>query len=261
MRPSRTVVSRCLLASLAALAIASWVTTFVVFRGAKRFYAEIAATRLDPLGLRQVEIPAMQGRPTLVFYGDSRAAQWPVPKGFEGRTLNLGISAQTTEQVLLRFNDHLGRLEPKIVVIQVGINDLKAIPLFPRAEGRIVETCKRNIEKIADLCRERGAHVVVTTLFPLGKIPLARRLVWSDRVAPAMDEVNRHIRSLASADVTVFDAAGVLTGEEGNLVAAYSRDFLHLTDAGYARLNEKLREQIEPLLKPSSQRERGEVRQ
>ena len=203
----------------------------------------------------------MTGKPTLVFYGDSRAAQWPVPPGFSGRTLNLGISAQTTEQVLRRFNYHLGQLEPKIVVIQVGINDLKAIPLFPQSEGKIVETCKRNIEKIVGLCRERGAHVVVTTLFPLGKIPFERRLVWSDRVAPAVDEVNRHIRSLASADVTVFDAASVLTGEDGNLASAYSRDSLHLTDAGYARLNEQLRDQIESLLKPASQRGQGELHQ
>jgi lysophospholipase L1-like esterase len=252
MRSYHNFVSRGVIFLLAAFAIASWVATLVVFRLAKRYYTEANATRLDPLGLQQLDIPANPGQPTLVFYGDSRAAQWPEPSGFAGKTLNLGVGNQTTEQVLLRFNYHLGQIRPRIVVIQVGINDLKAIPLFPQSEGRIVETCKQNIGKIVSLCRERGAHVVVTTIFPVGKLPIERRMVWSDRVAPAIDEVNRHILSLASADVSVFNSSSVLTGKDGNLISAYSRDFLHLADTGYGRLNEKLREQMDSVLKPAT---------
>ena len=249
MIPSRKLVSRCVLWLLASLALASWVSTLVMYRLAKRYYTEASAIRLDPLGLRELRVPALSVQPAIVFYGDSRAAQWPAPAGFAGQTLNLGIGAQTTEQVLRRFDEHLGHLRPKIVVIQVGINDLKTIPLFPRDEDRIIATCKQNIGRIVGLCRGRGAHVVVTLIFPVGKLPIERRLVWSNRVAPAIDEVNHYIQSLASADVTVFNTTRVLTGDGGKLVPAYSRDFLHLTDAGYARLNEKLREPIELILK------------
>lgn len=237
---------------LAALAIASCVATFVVFRVAKNYYTEANATRLDPLGLKQLEVPENLRHPTLVFYGDSRAAQWPKPSGVAGESLNLGIGNQTTVQVLLRFNYHLGQIRPKVVVIQVGINDLKAIPLFPQSEDRIVETCKENIGKIVSLCRERGAHVVVTTIFPVGKLPIERRLVWSDRVAPAIDAVNRHILSLASDGVTVFNATSVLTGKDRILISAYSRDFLHLSATGYEQLNARLGVLINSILKTAT---------
>ena len=244
--------ARSIIFLLAAFAIASFVTTLVAFRLAKHYYTEANATRLDPLGLNQLVVPEIPQQPTLVFYGDSRAAQWPKPSGVAGLSLNLGIGNQTTEQVLLRFSYHLGQIRPKIVVIQVGINDLKAIPLFPRAEDRIVETCKENIGKIVSLCRERGAHVIVTTIFPVGRLPFERRLVWSDRVAPAIDTVNRHILSLASADVTVLNTTNTLTGKDGNLIAAYSRDFLHLSAAGYERLNVELGEQLNAILKTAA---------
>ena len=234
---------------LAAFAVASCVATLVVLRVAKHYYAEANATRLDPLGLRQLTVPESLRQPTVVFYGDSRAAKWPKPPGVDGESLNLGISDQTTEQVLLRFPYHLGQIRPKVVVVQVGINDLKAIPLFPLEEDKIIATCEENIGKIVSFCRERGTHVIVTTIFPVGKSPIERRLVWSDRVAPAIDAVNRHIMSLASDDVTVFNTASVLTGKDGILVSAYSRDFLHLSAAGYEQLNASLGVQINSILK------------
>jgi len=252
MKKNFPIVRHGIISLLAAFAIASCVAALAAFRLAKHYYTEANATRLDPLGLNQLVVPENLRQPTIVFYGDSRAAQWPKPAGVAGESLNLGIGDQTTEQVLLRFNYQLGKIRPKIVVLQVGINDLKAIPLFPRDEGRIVETCKENIGKIVSLCSERGAHVVVTTIFPVGSLPIERRLVWSDRVAPAIDAVNRHILSLASADVSVLNTTSVLTGKDGNLIAAYSRDFLHLSAAGYERLNAELGDQINAVLKTAT---------
>ena len=248
MKRASSTVRNGIIFLLVAFSIASCLATLVVLRVAMHYYTEANAIRLDPLGLKKLEVPKNHRQPSIVFYGDSRAAQWPKPSWVAGESLNLGIDDQTTEQVLLRFNDHFAQIRPKVVVLQVGINDLKAIPLFPLSEDKIVETCKENIGKIVSLCRERGAHVVVTTIFPVGKLPIGRRMVWSDRVAPAIDSVNHFILSLGSDDVTVFNTTTILTGKDGILISAYSRDFLHLSAAGYERLNEKLRDQIDLLL-------------
>jgi lysophospholipase L1-like esterase len=47
-------------------------------------------------------------------------------KGFS--FVNRGINTQTSAQVLGRFDKHVVPLHPNIVIVQVGINDLKTIP-------------------------------------------------------------------------------------------------------------------------------------
>ena len=220
----------------------------LLFGLARHYYTELNAAKLDPLDLRRFGVPAPQDELTLVFYGDSRAAQWPAPSWLEGQTLNLGIAGQTTEQILERFDHHLAGLHPKFVLLQAGINDLKTIPLFPDNEQKIIDNCKDNLGQLVERSRQLGAHVVITTIFPLGRVPLARRLIWSDRVAPAVASVNRYIESLASDHVTVMDSGDVLADTTGIIHARYSRDFLHLSAEGYRQLDNSLHACLQPLI-------------
>ena len=222
---------------------------FLSFRQGRAFYHELQATKLDPLGLRGFRMPAHEGEVMLAFYGDSRAAQWPVPAWLQGRTLNLGIGGQTTEQILGRFDPHVLPLKPRIVLLQAGMNDLKTIPIFPRREPAIIATCKENLRRIIGRCEEAGIHVIVTTIFPVGAVPLERRPFWSDRVDPAIEEVNGYLRMLASDKVSVFDSAKHLTGPDGRLVPEYGRDLLHLSAAGYEVLNAAFEKEMKEVIK------------
>ena len=244
----RTMIKRSIIGLLVLGLIAASTATYVIFDRAKHYYAESNAVRLDPLGLRHFSSPTPPKNLVLVFYGDSRAAQWPEPSWLAGRTLNLGIGAQTTEQILGRFEHQLVPLRPDIVLIQAGINDLKTIPLFPDAEAEIIDRCKENIGTMVGRCQEQGAHVIITTIFPVGELPFERRPFWSDRVDPAIEDLNQYIRSLNSDRVTVVDSADVLTGDHGQVASRYSRDFLHLSDAGYEKLNDLIRAPVESII-------------
>lgn len=219
-----------------------------MFLKAKYYFQELNALSLDPIGLRRIRVPVQTRELTLVFYGDSRAAQWPQPVWLEGQVLNLGIQGQTTEQILERFDFHLKPLHPKIVLVQAGINDLKTIPLFPRDEEIIIANCCNNLRRIVERSRQLGAHVVISTIFPIGQLPPQRRPFWSDRVDPAIKQVNQFIGSLASNDVSVFDTAAVLADKNGKLIPKYSRDLLHLSAEGYKQLNIGLRGCLEPVI-------------
>ena len=96
------------------------------------------------------------------------------------------------------------------------------------------------LSQIVSQSLDLNATVVLTTIFPLGRIPLERRVFWSTDVADAIAEVNAFIHSLKRENVIVFDTAAVLSDESGTIQKEYSRDFLHLTDAGYDALNEEL---------------------
>jgi lysophospholipase L1-like esterase len=222
--------------------LASAALNGVLYVQGRDYYLQLNATRLDPLGSSAFPVSdEPPPSPVVVVVGDSRAAEWPPPERLDDATvINRGIGSQTSTQVAGRFEQHVAPLTPTVVLIQVGINDLKTIPLFPELKETIVENCKANIDALVGMSLETGARVVVTTVIPLGKLPIQRRPFWSDDVAQAIAEVNAHIGGLAGGRVTVFDTGPVLTNSRGIVKSEYSRDFLHLNQHGYAALNRAL---------------------
>lgn len=241
---------------LCTLFLISIVTNIVIYKRAEQYYLQLNASHLDPLGLSVfTDTPANVQPPLIVFFGDSRAAEWSLPDQIQNVTfVNRGIGNQTTAQVLGRFHAHVAPLHPQMIILQVGINDLKTLPLFPDQAQAIIHNCKANIQQIVDLSRATGARVIVTTIFPLGKLPLERRPFWSNDVDLALDDVNAFIKTLVSDQVIIFETDKVLANSDGRVYTQYSRDFLHLNPAGYAVLNEA----IEELLVTATQREKQE---
>jgi lysophospholipase L1-like esterase len=215
-----------------------------LYRQGKSYYLQLNGLRLDPLGLSyhnsalEQQNPASSSLTTVVFFGDSRAADWPSPELGQFEFINRGIGAETSVQSVLRFDYHVKPLRPQVVVIQVGINDLKAIPLFPEQKKAIIANCEENVRQIVEKSIDSGATVILTTVFPTGRVPVDRRPFWSDGVSADIEQVNSFIRSLEADDVLVFDAYAVLVGDNGRIRPEYSRDLLHLSNEGYERLNE-----------------------
>lgn len=214
----------------------------LLYERAARYYRELNAVRLDPLDLRAFPAapPAEMARPLVVFFGDSRAQDWPAPALDGVALLNRGIGAQTCAQAAGRFDAHIAPLRPDALVLQVGVNDLKTIPLFPDQSQAIAADSAACIRQIVERASAAGSAVVLTTIFPVGAAPLERRLFWSDDIAQAITDVNAELRGLASDRVVVLDAYALLAGADGLLRPEYSQDELHLNAAGYAVLNAAL---------------------
>lgn len=210
---------------------------------ARRQYRHWQTVRLDPLGLAQFDGGVVERKPgtrLAVFFGDSRAEQWPAPEGLPGFAFaNRGIGGQSSAQVLLRFGAHITPLKPDLLIVQVGINDLTAIPVLRSRRDAIVTETIGNIRRIVAEATSGGATVVLTTIFPTGPAPLTRWLVWSDEVPQAITEVNQAIRTLAGPRVIIFESDSVLS-HNGRIRAEYAADILHLTPAGYRALNRAL---------------------
>ena len=238
----KTIVSIIIICLL----IGSLVANVVIFNQAQQYYLQLNKVRLDPLGLRvypaEINKPIVtENQKSVIFLGDSRAFAWPAPDALpQFDFTNRGIGSQTSEQVLGRYEAHVKPMSADIVVLQVGINDLKTIPLFPEQKEAIVSRTKTNIATIVELARQDGSTIILTTIFPLGEVPIERRLFWSPDVAEAIDEVNTFLTTLASDEVILFDTAAVLAGEESQVKAEYSFDLLHLTPTGYEALNQTL---------------------
>jgi lysophospholipase L1-like esterase len=224
-------------------------------RRAVEEYRETQRVRLDPLGLSLVPSEPQDGPSDgarVVLFGDSRARGWPAPRQAPGFAfVNRGIGGETSAQAVLRFPLHAASLAPRVVVVQVGVNDLRLVSLLPGRRDEIVESVAGNVRRIVAEIRALGAIAVVSTVFPIGAVPLAARPFFSpSRIAQAIDEVNRRIRSLAAEDVRILDADPLLAGADGRLAPGYANDWLHLSRAGYDVLNRELVRILEDIAAP-----------
>src|SRR5436190_12585337 len=65
------------------------------------------------------------GENRVVFFGDSITDSWHLTEYFPGKPyVNRGIGGQTTPQMLVRFRQDVINLQPKVVIILAGTNDI-----------------------------------------------------------------------------------------------------------------------------------------
>ena len=236
-------VRRLILPSLVALQTVALIAAAVL---ARQYYIQGLETKAAPANDQVYERanallpPKSQWR--VVLFGDSRIAQWsPLPRVDGAEIVNRGIGGETTAQMRLRFDADVLNLQPDVVVIQGGINDLVAASLSKSAGDRIRQGVKDNLRQLATRSAAAGARVVLMTVVPPASPSLPRRLVWNHDIAGQVADVNAFIRSLDGLDgVIVVDAAGLLAPSGGALRALYARDTLHFEPSAYDALNRTL---------------------
>jgi lysophospholipase L1-like esterase len=232
--------------ALVAVCLLSLAGNLLALRAGYGTYRLLYLIKLDPAGLDRFPSegpPHLPDTKRVILYGDSRTVMWSPPDvpGFE--FINRGISGETSAESVLRFERHVARLQPDIVVIQVGINDMMTLGLFsddPSAGHTLRATCAANLEALVTASRALGAEVILTTLVPPARVPLWRRPFWSSEIPASVGAINAHVRSLAARDVQILDAAELLSGEQGDVLSHYSADLLHFTPEGYAVLSQAL---------------------
>lgn len=173
-------------------------------------------------------------RPRVVLMGDSITDHWDALEAEPHKDLlivNRGIGGQNTSQMLLRFEDDVVALEPAVVVILGGTNDLRAYVGDPASVGASALTrISRNITAMSDIAKGRGFKVVLATLPPVGA---DREKISRD--AEAIKTVNAWIRAFAAErGYPVADYHAALVDAGGVLPPALSPDGIHPNTEGYA---------------------------
>ena len=194
----------------------------------KRAFIPLQSAKLDPIGLDYYSSASTsnkpEGVPEVMFYGDSRALSWGPYKSTELHFTNRAIGNQTSTQIVQRFQAHAAVHKPQVFLVQMCVNDLKMIPLFPNKGERIIQDCKDNIQLLIDKAKQIDSKVVLTTVFPLGDISVFRNVLGITE-APIIDsivQVNDFIKTLASEDTLIFDSYKLLVGEDHKINPDYS---------------------------------------
>jgi lysophospholipase L1-like esterase len=121
---------------------------------------------LTRYGSEDAEVRAPRpGENRVVFLGDDITENWSggEVQFFPGKPyLNRGISGQTSPQMLVRFRQDVIALQPKVVIIQAGTNDLAAL-VGPMTQGTMAE----NFMSMTELAKAHGIRVVLASVTPV----------------------------------------------------------------------------------------------
>ncbi len=172
--------------------------------------------------------PPPLGERRVVFYGNSITDVWAryfdtmfPNKPYVGR----GIGGQTTPQMLVRFRQDVIALEPAVVVILAGTNDI-AGNTGPSTQGMIED----NLISMVELAKANGIRVVLSSVLP------AYDYRWRPGLEPAPKIValNTWMRNYAAAhNVVYLDYHSAMADERQGLGAELTEDGVHPNEAGY----------------------------
>lgn len=170
--------------------------------------------------------------PQAVFMGDSITEFWSAgdPVLFGEGVVNRGISGQTTSQMVVRFAADVVALEPRVVHIMAGTNDLA------ENTGHVSdETFKHNIRTMVTLAKENGIAVV------LASIPPADTFGWRPALKPAerIEVLNQWLEEYAAETGSVYvDYHSLLSDDGARLTPALTPDGVHPNSLGYAAIHD-----------------------
>ena len=168
----------------------------------------------------------------VVFMGDSITDMWAQPRFggfFPGKPyIDRGISGQTTPQMVLRFRADVIALEPKVVVILAGTNDIAG------NTGPItLEETEGNLASMAELARANGIRVVLSSVLPVSNYGHVDMRI--KRPPEKILELNAWIKKYAAEKGHVYlDYFPATVDDQGLLKRELSEDGLHPNSAGYA---------------------------
>ena len=172
--------------------------------------------------------PALEHEKRVVFMGNSITEGWSVlfPKFFEGKPyINRGISGQTTPQMLIRFRADVIALEPKVVLILAGINDIAG-----NTGPADVKMITNNIMSMAELAQSNGIHVIISSILPAKDFP------WNPGInpIPKILAVNTIIKKFANNNNMIYlDYYSSMVDKDNALKKEYGYDSVHPNKEGY----------------------------
>jgi lysophospholipase L1-like esterase len=165
-----------------------------------------------------------------VFLGDSITEGWASndPGFFSNGVIGRGISAQTTPQLLVRMYQDVIQLQPRVVHIMAGTNDI--------AQNTGPMTAQDTKNNIMAMCEIAWSHKIRIVL---GSVPPASKYWWKPEAKPKAEALamNDWIRAYAkSIKAKYADYATALSDAQGNVKVELAKDEVHPTKEGYAAM-------------------------
>lgn len=181
-------------------------------------------------------LPRSTAAPRVVFMGDSITDSWQQPQFGDffanPSYIDRGISGQTTPQMLVRFRPDVIALDPQVVVILAGTNDI-AGNTGPMTDEEI----EGNLASMSELAHAHGVKVVLASITPTSAYHTSPTGTPQTTVRPMarIRALNEWMQKYAAEHGDVYlDYFSAMLDDKGVMKEELTRDDLHPTAAGYA---------------------------
>jgi lysophospholipase L1-like esterase len=179
---------------------------------------------------------AIRADEKVVFFGDSITENWHLNEYFPQMSLyiNRGVAGDTTPWMLNRFQTDVIDLNPRVVVILGGTNDIAGLT------GPVTsEQTRDNLAEMTRRAQENGIRVVLASIIPVNNYCLDSKgnpyVQTAIRPPAQILARNELIRTYAEQNRIIYlDYHTAMVDADGFMRAGLTNDGLHPNANGYA---------------------------
>lgn len=188
--------------------------------------------------------PPVRGEKRVVFIGNSITEHWKIKdRDFfvDNHYINRGISGETTRQIRARFRADAIELQPTVIIILAGINDIAGY------DGWVpVDSIFANIVAMAQMAMNENIRVVLCSVLPANKIIGRPDIQPIEKIIALNARIKRFCRE---HQLVYADYYSAMVDEHRGLDKRYSSDGIHPNFNGYRVMNPIIRKAIAETLR------------
>jgi len=164
----------------------------------------------------------------VIFMGNSITEVWikNSPEFFKSNSyIDRGISGQTTAQMLIRFRADVVNLNPKVVVLLCGTNDIAG------NQGlSTLEMIEDNIASMTEIAKSNNIKVILCSVLPVYDYPWKKGIEPAYKIIKLNNWLKKH--SLKN-DIYYLDYFSSFVDKKNGMKSQYSHDGVHPNKNGY----------------------------
>jgi lysophospholipase L1-like esterase len=176
--------------------------------------------------------PPAPGENRVVFFGDSITDIWHIDEYFPGKPyINRGIGGQTTPQMLVRFRQDVIDLQPKVVIVLAGTNDIAG-----NTGPMRLEDIEADYASLAQLARANNIKVIYSSVLPVHNYTERSKDFFAQRSPEKILALNRWLKDYCASSLNgcaYLDYFSAMVDDKGLMKKDLADDGLHPNAAGY----------------------------
>ena len=177
----------------------------------------------------KVGAPA-KGEKRVVFFGDSITDNWKLDEYFPGKPyVNRGIGGQTTPQMLVRFRQDVIDLQPKVVLILAGTNDIAGNTGAMRNED-----IEADYASMSELARAHHIRMIFESVLPVHNYTEKSKDFFAQRPRDRILALNEWLKTYCVSSKDLYlDYFSAMVDDQGMMKKDLADDGLHPNAAGF----------------------------
>ncbi len=152
--------------------------------------------------------------------------------------LNSGVGGDLTDTLLLRYEEDSIQYDPKIIILMIGINDIRTFftkekhNYFINDLDDLKNKIINNIIKMININEKKGITTIWCNILPLNEFEL-NSYVINEHIKDINQKIEKQLQNKKNIEILIYDS---VINYDGRLNANMTYDGVHPNDDGYMNM-------------------------